>query len=160
MTIPDVPGSLPFVGNPPLAFRFIVHFLVGGAVPNFIDILFQKVSGLGTTVNTVSVEEGGQNLYTQQLPTKVEHGNLVLERGLVTPSPLAVELNIAMTMFKFAPSNILISLLDNTYLPISTWLCIKAYPVGWSVSDLDARENAVVIETMEFTYQHLKIIRM
>lgn len=156
----DIPGPLPFAGNPPLGFRFGVLFLALGVIPNPLDILFQKVSGLGASVATSALEEGGQNLYSQLLPKKIQHENLVLERGLVVGSPLVIEFNVAMSLFKFKPSNILVTLLDHTRIPIASWLCMKAYPVKWSVSDLDADANTVVIEHMELAYQRLQTIRL
>ena len=155
-----IPGPLPFVGNPPLGFRFGVLFFAGGAIPNPLDILFQKVSGLGSTVDTTTLDEGGQNLYSQALPQKIKYDNLVLERGLVVGSPLVIEFNISMSQFKFSPSNVLVTLLDNTRIPIAAWLFMKAYPVKWSVSDLDADANAVVIERMELTYQRMQVMRI
>jgi phage tail-like protein len=156
----EIPGPLPYVGNPPLGFRFGVLFFAAGVIPNPLDTLFQKISGLSSTVETMPVEEGGQNLYTQQLPKKIQHENLVLERGLVVGSPLVIEFNVAMSLFKFSPSNVLVSLLDNTRIPIASWLFMKAYPVKWSVSDLDATANAVVIERMELAYQRMQVIRL
>jgi phage tail-like protein len=155
-----LPGPLPIVGNPPLGFRFGVLFFAGGVIPNPLDILFQKVSGLGSTVETTPVEEGGQNLYTQQLPKKIKYENLVLQRGVVVGSPLVIEFNVAMSQFKFSPSNVLVTLLDHTRLPIAGWLFMKAYPVKWSVSDLDADANSVVIEHMELTYQRMQVMRI
>lgn len=160
MVIPELPGPLPLVGNPPLGFRFGVLFFAGGAIPNPIDTLFQKVSGLGSSVETAPVEEGGQNLYTQSLPKKIKYENLVLHRGLVVGSPLVIEFNVAMSLFKFSPSNVLVTLLDNTRIPIAGWLFMKAYPVKWSVSDLDAEANSVVIEQMELTYQRMQVMRI
>jgi phage tail-like protein len=156
----ELPGPLPIVGAPPLGFRFGVLFLALGAAPSPLDTLFQKVSGLGASVATAALEEGGQNLYAQLLPRKIEHERLVLERGLVVGSPLALEFNVAMPQFKFRPSDVLITLLDHTRLPIASWLCMKAYPVKWSVSDLDATSNSVVIERMELAYQRLQTIRL
>ena len=160
MVLPESPGPLPFVGNPPLSFRFSVLFLFGGAVPNPVDILFQKVSGLGSTVETSPLAEGGQNFYTQALPKKIKYENLVLQRGLFVGSPLGIEFNVAMSLFKFSTSNVLVTLLDNTRIPISAWLFMKAYPVKWSTSDLDADANSVVIENMELTYQDMQVIRI
>nr|VFK08749.1 MAG: conserved hypothetical phage tail region protein [Candidatus Kentron sp. LPFa]VFK62423.1 MAG: conserved hypothetical phage tail region protein [Candidatus Kentron sp. UNK]VFK70498.1 MAG: conserved hypothetical phage tail region protein [Candidatus Kentron sp. UNK] len=156
----EIPGPLPFVGNPPLGHRFGVLFLAGGVIPNPLDILFQKVSGLGASIETTQVEEGGQNLFSHRLPEKVQYENLVLERGLVVSSPLTVEFNVAMSGFKFAPSNVLVTLLDNTRIPLAAWLFIRAWPVAWSVSDLDAMENDVVIETMELAYQRMQPMRI
>jgi phage tail-like protein len=155
----EVPGPLPF-GDPPLGFRFGVLFFAGGVIPNPLDILFQKVSGLNATVNTSTVEEGGQNLYSHRLPGRIQYDNLVLERGLVVGSPLVIEFNVAMSLFKFSPSNVLVTLLDDAAIPISGWLFMNAYPVKWRVSDLDATANTVVIETLELAYQRMQVIRL
>nr|VFJ43036.1 MAG: conserved hypothetical phage tail region protein [Candidatus Kentron sp. DK]VFJ55616.1 MAG: conserved hypothetical phage tail region protein [Candidatus Kentron sp. DK] len=160
MAIPEIPGPLPFFGTPPLGFRFGVVFFMGGKIPNPIDTLFQKVSGLGSTINTITVGEGGQNLYSHRLPEKIQYDNLVLERGMVVGSPLVWDFNGTMSSFRFTPSNVLVTLLDNTYLPAAAWWFMKAYPVAWRVSDLDATENSVVIETMELAYQHMRVIRI
>lgn len=160
MAIPEFPGPFSLVGNPPLGFRFGVLFLIGGAVPNPLDTLFQKVSGLSSTVETAPIEEGGQNLYVQSLPKRIKYENLVLERGVVVGSPLVIEFNVAMSLFKFSPSNVLVTLLDATRIPLAAWLFMKAYPVKWSVSNLDADSNSVVIETMELTYQRMQVLRI
>ena len=146
--------------GPPLGFRFGVFFFVGGVVPNPLDFRFKKVSGIGSTVLTRTLNEGGQNLYSQKLPERVQYDNLILERGLAVGSPLVVEFNVAMSLFKFSPSNVMVSLLDEAGIPISSWLFMKAYPVKWTVSDLDADSNAVVIETLELSYQRMQAIRI
>ena len=160
MAIPDIPGPLPIVGNPPLVFRFGVLFFAGGKIPNPIDVLFQKVSGLGSSVETIPVQEGGQNLYTQFVPKKISYEKLVLDRGLVVGSPLVTEFNAAMSRFKFTPANVLVTLLDTSRLPIAAWLFMNAFPVKWSVSDLDAESNSVMIEHMELTYQRMQVMRI
>ena len=124
-----------------LGFRFGVFFFAGGVVPNPLDIRFQKVSGLSQEISTESVTEGGQNAYTQLLPKAVGHGNLTLERGLVLGSPLNIEFNVAMSAFKFFPSNVLVTLFSEEKIPVAGWLCMNAYPVKWSTSDLDATQK-------------------
>jgi phage tail-like protein len=153
-----IAGPLSYGANPPLAFRFGVSFLIGGLIPNPLDTLFQKVSGIGGTVNTETLEEGGQNLYIQQLPKKIQHDNLVLERGIVIGSPLKLEVMRTMSLFQFAPANILVNLLDQAAAPVASWFFINAYPVKWNVSDLNATTNEVVIEHLELAYQHMQII--
>jgi phage tail-like protein len=143
-----------------LGFRFGVFFFAGGVIPNPLDIRFQRVSGLSAEVETMTVTEGGQNLYTHRLPKKINYQNLVLERGMVVGSPLNVEFNAAMSLFKFYPSNVLITLFDEEQKPVSGWLFMKAYPVKWSTSDLNAKENAVLIDTMELAYTRMQILRI
>lgn len=155
-----MPDLMSLRAGPPLGFRFGVFFFIGGVVPNPLDFRFKKVSGIGSTISTSTLNEGGQNLYSHKLPERVQYENLVLERGLAVGSPLVVEFNAAMSLFKFVPSNVLVSLLDEAGIPISSWLFTNAYPVKWTVSSLDADSNAVVIETMELSYQRMQAIRI
>lgn len=143
-----------------LGFRFGVYFFAGGVLPNPLDIRFQKVKGLSVTVKTTPLVEGGQNLYTQQLPDGIEHGNLILERGMVVGSPLNVEVNAAMTLFEFATSNVMVTLFDEAMAPLSAWFFTNAYPVKWSTSDLDATQKNVLIDTLELAYGRMQIMRI
>jgi phage tail-like protein len=141
-------------------FRFGVFFFAGGVAPNAVDIRFQKVSGLSAEVKTRTHAEGGQNLYLHRQPERIEYGNLVLERGMVVGTPLTVDFNATMSLFEFAPCNVLVTLFGEDKTPISAWLFLKAYPVKWSTADLDAEEEKVLIDTMELAYtrmQHLRI---
>jgi phage tail-like protein len=145
----------PLLGN-----RFLVTFFAGGIAPNPLDIRFQKVSGLSVEVKTTALNEGGQNLYSHQLPDRVDHGNLILERGLVVGSPLNAEFNAVLSTFKFVPSNVLVALLNAEGAPVAGWMFIKAFPVKLSTADLSAGEAAVVIDSMELAYSRMQILRI
>jgi phage tail-like protein len=146
--------------DPVLGFRFAVFFFAAGVVPNPLDIRFAKASGLSATIKTSAVNEGGQNLYTHRLPDRVEYGNLVLERGYLVGSPLHIEFNAAMTAFKFVPSNVIVTLLNDDKIPLGAWMFMKAYPVRWATSDLDANEEKLVIDTLELAYTRMQIMRI
>ena len=146
--------------GPPLGFRFGVFFFIGGANPNRLDTRFRKVSGIGSTLSTHSLNEGGQNLFSQRLPDRVQYENLVLERGLALGSLLAQEFDTTMSLFQFNPSNVLVSLLDEAGVNINSWLFQTAYPVKWSISPFDAEANQVVIETLELSYQRMQSIKL
>jgi phage tail-like protein len=163
----DIPPSIQalfkertVVDGPILGFRFGVFFFAGGLLPNPLDIRFSRVSGLSAEVKTTTVAEGGQNLYTHRLPDRVEYGNLVLERGMVVGSPLTIEVNAALSTFQFAPSNVIVTLLDDAKVPLAAWTFIKAYPVKWSTSDLDASEGKVVVDSLELAYTRMQIVRI
>jgi len=143
-----------------LGFRFGVFFFAGGLIPNPLDIRFQRVSGLSAEVTTTTVDEGGQNLYTHKLPQKISYGNLTLERGFVIGSPLNIEFNVAMSLFQFSPSNVMVTLLSEDGAPLAAWLFLKAYPVKWSTADLDASQDQLVIDTMELAYTRMQILRI
>ncbi len=143
-----------------LGFRFGVLFLVGGLVPNPLDLRFQKVKGLSARVETTSLQEGGQNLYTQQLPTGMKQGTLILERGMVVGSPLNLEFVATMSLFSFSPCNVMVFLFNESSVPVACWLFNNAYPLSWTTSDLDASEKNIVIDTMELAYQNMTILRI
>ena len=146
--------------EPILGFRFGVYFFAGGGIPNPLDIRFQKVSGISAEVKTTTVNEGGQNLYTHRLPEQVEYGNLVLERGMVIGSPMNIEFNAALSLFKFSPSNVTVILFGEDNAPLTAWLFSKAYPVKWATADLNADDKNVVIDTMELAYTRMQILRV
>jgi phage tail-like protein len=148
------------VSDLPLSFRFGVFFFVGGLVPNPIDIRFQRVSGLGATVSLKNHAEGGQNLYTHRFPESIGYQNLVLERSAPLISPLDIEFNIALSLFKFSASNVLVTLFDGDQTPTAGWMFLKTFPVRWSTTDLDAGQNGVVIDTMELAYTRMQIMRL
>lgn len=146
--------------EPKLAFRFSVFFFMSGLIPNSLDIRFSKVSGLSSRIDTQSLNEGGQNLFSHRLPTRAQYDNLVLERSMMIDSMLVTEFVSTLSFFKFNPSNVLVTLLDETGLPISGWLFLTAYPAKWTISDLNAEQNQVVVETMELAYQRMQTIRL
>lgn len=160
MGFPIPPLSLDQLTGPPLSHRFAVFFLIGGVVPNPLDVRFQRVSGLSARVDTQTLNEGGQNLYTHKLPTRIGYDNLTLERGFVVGSLLNVEFNATMSLFKFAPSNVMVTLLDETGIPLAAWMFFKAYPVRWATADLNASDERVLIDTLELAYTRMQALRI
>lgn len=147
------------LANIPLGFRFGVFFFAGGSIPNSLDIRFQRVSGLGATVQVKQHAEGGQNLFTHRLPESITYENLVLERSMPLSSPLYIEFNAAMSLFQFSPSNVLVTLFDDQHVPLAGWMFLKAFPVRWSTSDLQAEQTGLVIDTMELAYTRMQVMR-
>ena len=141
-----------------LSFRFEVTFLDGGQTRK-VDTRFQRVSGISVDVKTTTIVEGGENLYSHRLPERIEYGNLTLERGLLLDSDLNTQFDDVMKSFKFTTSDVLVTLLGADENPVAAWLFIKAYPVRWSTSDLDANDEKVVIDTIELAYSRMQVIR-
>ena len=55
-------------------------------------------------------------------------------------------------------SNIELNLLDAEKNPIATWNFVNAYPVAIKVSELKAQDNAIVVETLELSYNYFQKI--
>lgn len=146
--------------DPMLSHRFGVFFFKKGLFPNITDFRFQKVSGLTADIQLETIREGGQNLYSHRLPNQASYGNLVLERGYAIGSLLNLELNLAFSQFQFTPSNVLVTLFSEIGIPVGAWLYLKAYPVKWSVSNLDAQSSSILIDTIELAYTRFQVIRI
>lgn len=151
---------LPGLIDPPLSFRFGVFFFMAGHTHNAVDIRFNKVSGIGARIDTQPLNEGGQNLFSHHLPVRGQTTNLVLERSMEITSELFDEFNNTLSLFQFNPCNVLVTLLDETGMPVRGWSFQAAYPVVWKISDLDAESNKVVIETMELAYQSMQTMSL
>lgn len=144
----------------PLAHRFGVFFLAAGVLPNPLDIRFQRVGGLEAKVLTGTVVEGGQNRYSHRQPQRVDYGNLVLERGFVIASPLNLEFNATMTLFKFKPCNVIVTLFGEDLVPLAAWTFLRAFPVRWATADLNAQDDRVLVDTLELAYASMQPLRL
>ena len=145
---------------PPVGYNFEVFFFHKKMIPNLLDIRFQSVSGISTEIKTEVMNKGGQTIYSQQIPTRVQYPNLVLKRGMAIGSILVSELKTAFESFKFKPHNVLIILHSDIIVPIASWLFYNAYPVKWDMSDLNAEEDKLIIESIEFVHSGFKTIRI
>jgi hypothetical protein len=52
----------------------------------------------------------------------------------------------------------LITLLNDLHLPVATWHVFNAYPIKVNISEFNAEQNTLVIETLELAYQYYKTI--
>ena len=150
---------------PPSGFHFEVEFTSVDGANADVEQRFQEVSGLSVEVETETLREGGENRFEYKLPKRAKYPNLVLKRGMLTNTALlswfkssmnAYFLAITIPPLDFKPSDILITLLDESDQPVAIWNVVQAYPLKWSVSDLKATENAVMIETIELAYQYFE----
>ena len=141
---------------PPTGFHFSVEFELPGLTDK--DQRFQDISGLNQEISTENLVEGGENRFSYQLPERVSYQNLVLKRGMLIDSGLRVWIKKAVDNFVFQPVNLTVKLLNELHTPLSAWYVVNAYPVKWNVSNFNAEENKLVIETIELKYQYYKSI--
>jgi len=108
-------------------------------------------------LETEEIAEGGENRFKHKLPVRTKFPNLVLKRGVLVDSEVIKWCRDALENFVVTPINLTVSLLDEKHEPLQTWSVVHAYPVKWNLSDFNAEENKVVIETMELTYNYFKL---
>lgn len=141
---------------PPLGFHFKVEF--NGISTKETDIQFQSVAGLSVDIETEEFAEGGENRFKHKFPVRSKFPNLVLKRGVVTDSKLIDWCKDAIESFQFEPIDLTVKLLNEEHEPLITWNVVHAFPVKWSVSDLNAEESKVLLETIELSYNYFKLI--
>ena len=148
-----------------VGFHFAVHFSAsdGGSV----DIRFQSVAGLDSTIDIETIKEGGENRFEHVIPTRRKFGPLVLKRGLVGQlnSPVA---NWLKRTFEGEPfdlstgkedfqviDTVLIDLLGEDHQPLMSWTVTNVWPRSWKIAELNAERSEVLIETLELNYNRL-----
>ena len=139
---------------PPLGFHFKVEFQ---GIGNDNDIRFQSVSGLNVEYDTESFKEGGQNHFEHKLPVRSKFSDLVLKRGMLTDSEVISWCRKALFDREFTPALVIVTLLNPDHEPLKTWKVNNAWPRKWTVSDLNAGENAIVVETLELCYSYFTV---
>ena len=142
---------------PPVSFFFDVVFLGEKLNNQEVESRFQSVTGLSVDMQTESLKEGGENRFEHTLPVRTKYSPLVLKRGLVQDSKMVEWCMDAILNFDIRPMNLLVRLLNlSNPKPLVTWEVINAWPKKWSVSDLNAEQNSLAIESLELNYSYFQ----
>jgi phage tail-like protein len=136
---------------PPWGFYYKVEFSIS---QNKNDVRFQTVSGLSVESDMEEYKEGGENRFTHKLPVRTKYADMVLKRGMLTDSEVIKWFLKAFRDREYEPADINIILMNEKSEPLRTWKVAHAIPKKWLVSDLNASENSVVIETLELSYRY------
>lgn len=134
--------------DPLRGFRFLLE------IEGLTSAGFLRVKGLQREVKHESFREGGVNEYEHKLISQVSYPVVVLERGLALDD---------LWQWAFAASegnvqrkNIWIRLQTEGGEKGWAWQLDWAIPVKWSVSDLDANNSQVAIESLELAHHGLR----
>jgi len=139
---------------PPVGFHFKVEFV---GIGNDNDIRFQSVSGLSVEYDTESFKEGGENRFEHKLPVRTKYPDLSLKRGMLKDSKVIEWCTKAFVNREFQLAQVNVILLNESHDPLKRWEFVDAWPKKWSVSDFNAQENSIVIETLDLCYKYFKV---
>ena len=137
-------------------FHFKVEFSLG---EDDVDIRFQSVAGLDSTLETESIKEGGENRFEHVIPVRRKYGPLTLKRGILKPedSQLTGWLKKAFDDEQVEVIDVVtIKLLNEEHQPLMYWTANNVWPRSWKVAELNAMQGDVLIETLELNYNRLK----
>jgi phage tail-like protein len=136
---------------PPVGFHFVVDFSGLGAKAGSIDGQFQSVSGLKVEFETETLKEDGENRFEHRLPVRRKYPDVVLKRGLLSreAGSLVTDWCIkAFDHFNIIPIDLNVILLNEQHEPLMKWDLQHAWPKSWEISDFNAEESKLVIETL------------
>lgn len=136
-------------------FHFRVEF---DAEAESLDIRFQSVTGLDSTLDTETIREGGENHFEHVVPVRRKYGPLVLKRGLLTPGESGITKWFKKVFddqeVKPIPT-VHIQLLNEEHEPLIQWVVNNVWPRSWKIGELNAERGEVLIETLELNYNYL-----
>lgn len=151
---------------PAVGFHFQVTF--GAQNEDEGDGRFQSVTGLSVGVETENKKEGGENRFEHVLPIRTKYPLLVLKRGLIQSKALRAwcmeSINAVTTVASanptqrlITPKDLTISLLGPEREILMTWKVVHAWPKKWSVTDFNAEQSSIVVESIELQYQYFTL---
>lgn len=146
-----------------LAMRFAVTFTSGdaGGVQRLGE--WSSCKGLKVEFKTEAVKQGGVYDHEVKLPTQVTYGPVVLERAMELQSSRDLQawlgrlaaswMNYDESKHPYHLGTVDIVLQDAHQKKVASWTLQNAYPVSWSGPALDAKGNAIAIETLTLEHQ-------
>ncbi len=134
--------------DPYRVFRFIVE------IDGLITAGFSEATGLQADSEVEDVIEGGVNHFVHKVVRVTKYPNVVLKRGLTDMRDLSLW-HQEIVEGRVARRTIRVILQDSLGTQKWSWVVSDAYPVKWSVSDLNASGNSIAIESVEFAHHGL-----
>jgi phage tail-like protein len=137
-----------------LGYRFEVVFQMGGTKPHNFEMVFQKVSGIAVS-RKVDFSKG-ETITTEQ----ATYEKLTLTKGLSLKRYTQWDKYIWSMQEQAVriAAALLVSVLDEDGEPVRTWKFFDVLPTRWSLSELDAGNTAILIETLEVQFRRMNII--
>lgn len=112
---------------------------------------FNSCDGLGVEVVLEQREEGGQNGFIWQLPTRIKYSNVKLSRPLCKDTDEVMNWLVGMTT-GVKPQTASIAAMTAERKIVAQWGLLGVIPVRWSGPSLNLESPKVAIETLEIAH--------
>jgi phage tail-like protein len=132
-------------GEPAVGVRFLV------AIDKNELGAFNTCEGLGCEVVLEQREEGGNNGFIWQLPTRIKYGNIKLSRSICKDSDKLTAW-IASFASKVTRSTASISAMTGDGEIVVTWNLDGVIPVRWTGPSLNPDSAKIATETVELAH--------
>jgi phage tail-like protein len=112
---------------------------------------FSTCEGLGCEVVMESREEGGNNSFIWQLPTRLKYPNITLTRPLGRDTEKIAKLFADMAT-KYTRCTGIIEAMTGNGRKIAGWELYDVVPVRWKGPSLNPDQPKVIMETLEIAH--------
>ena len=117
--------------------------------------LFQEVTGISASIETIDLKEGGVNNTTRKLIGHTSYGNVILKRGLVDTEFIQwINDVINGNIYR---KDIIVTINDDTGEYISYKL-LNTLPVKWEGPNLNVMNDSIAVESLELAVEGLVLI--
>ncbi len=156
-------GKAPFY--PMVGFYFKVTF---DNISNSVDSKFREVSGITMeTEGGEQIKEGGQNMFSYQLPGRTKYSDLELKRGLLSPSSelgdwCKESIQNDYTK-KIKLRDVYLKLMNEKGNAVMTWQFYNAYPKKMDVSGFNSTstgDSAIVVQSITLAYEYFEVVTL
>ena len=118
---------------------------------------FKSVSGLSNQTDIYEYQEGGENRYTHKLIGQTTFSNIVLKRGVILDKSIYEWREKVMDgdiQGAKGIGNGTIILYERNREDIKrAWSFVNAWPCKWEMSEFNAMEDSIAIETLELVIE-------
>ena len=113
---------------------------------------WNSFEGLGVETAVMQLEEGGNNAYVHQLPTRLKYSNVKLSRPINEDSRLVAEWFMEIAQVVKRGRNAFIMAVDGENKPIATWELTNVVPVRWTGPTFNVESSKTATETLELAF--------
>lgn len=153
------------ISNPLPGFNFAVTFAetaqVAGAIAaggiTQIAAGFQEVSGLESSIEIHSYNEGGRNDFTHKFATSTNFGNITFKRGVALTSELWDWYHRVRRGSFGARRTIMIAHLGYAGEAALVWYVLRALPAKYTGASWNSAQSSVAIESLEIAHEGLEL---
>jgi phage tail-like protein len=139
--------------DPQNGFRF------GVEIEGIIDAQFTECSGFEMKIDVQEYKEGGMNDFIHKMPGRKSFTNVTLKRGMSNSIELWQWLQRIATKQakKEEKKNISIVMYDPKGAEALRWDLTNAFPIKWTSPSMQSAESAILIESLELTYDEFTL---
>ena len=139
--------------DPLPAFNFVVQLIESGGGRRTVAG-FSECSGLESTLEVETYQEGGVNDRVHRFPSRLTFSNITLKRGVTVDKTLH-EWHLNLLRGQTDRRDGLIILRDERGENVLAWKFERGLPVKWTGPTLNATTAEASIETLEIAHERL-----